>query len=100
MLVVDDDEEARNLVRRLLEGCDAVVAAAKSADEAIRMLKADLPHVLISDIGMPGVDGYAFIRQIRQLPAAEGGDISAVALTAYARSEDRLKALSPGFRCT
>jgi PAS domain S-box-containing protein len=98
VLVVDDDEEARNLVRRLLEGCEAVVSLARSPDEALEILKSEPRQVLISDIGMPGEDGYNFIRRVRQLPSDAGGDIPALALTAYARSEDRLKALRAGFQ--
>ena len=98
MLVVDDEPDARSLVQRLLEDCDADVRTAGSAAEALEMVKAQPPEVLVSDIGMPGEDGYSLIRQVRALGPERGGDVPAVALTAYARSEDRMKALKAGFQ--
>jgi len=68
-----------------------------SADEALETLRRWRPDVLVSDIGMPGDDGYALIRKVRALGADEGGQVRAVALTAYARSEDRVLALEAGF---
>jgi PAS domain S-box-containing protein len=97
VLVVDDEPDARALVKRLLEDCDAEVTTAGSAAEALEALRRDRPHVLLSDIGMPGEDGYSLIRRVRALAPAEGGDVPAVALTAYARSEDRTRALRAGF---
>jgi len=98
VLVVDDEPDARALVKRLLENCEAVVTTAASASEALEALRRAKPDVVISDIGMPGEDGYALIRMIRALPPDEGGDVPAVALTAYARSEDRTRALLSGFQ--
>ncbi|HEX4144569.1 MAG TPA: PAS domain S-box protein [Pirellulales bacterium] len=98
VLVVDDERESRELVRRLLEECDASVVTAASAAEALAMLRQSHPAVLLSDIGMPDEDGYALIRRVRQLPAHEGGQIPAAALTAFARSEDRDRTLSCGFQ--
>ncbi len=98
VLVVDDEADARELLRALLGQCGAEVRAAGSALEAIQLLKAWLPDVLVSDIGMPGRDGYALIREVRTLAATKGGNVPAIALTAYARSEDRLKALRSGFQ--
>jgi CheY-like chemotaxis protein len=69
-----------------------------SADAAFGTLKQWRPDLLVSDIGMPGEDGYALIRKVRALDPEEGGDTPAVALTAYARVEDRLKVLSAGFQ--
>ncbi len=94
-LVVDDDADTRELVRMILEGCGARVVVAVSAAEAI-------PHVpnadvLVADLGMPGEDGYALMRRIRELPAAEGGRIPAIALTAFATESDRVRALEAGF---
>jgi len=98
VLVVDDERESRELVRRLLEDCDASVITAASAAEALVILRQSRPAVLLSDIGMPEEDGYALIRRIRQLPAHEGGQIPAAALTAFARTEDRAHTLSSGFQ--
>ncbi len=93
-LVVDDDDDARELVREILEGVGAEVVAAPSASSA---LEAKGPFgVVISDIGMPGVDGYGFIRQLRSRSTER--DTPAVALTAYARSDDRRRALASGFQ--
>ncbi|HEY1784428.1 MAG TPA: PAS domain S-box protein [Pirellulales bacterium] len=98
VLVVDDERESRELVRRLLEECDASVVTAASAAEALIALRHTRPAVLLSDIGMPDEDGYALIRRVRQLPAHEGGQIPAAALTAFARTEDRSRTLSSGFQ--
>ena len=97
VLVVDDEPDARGLVRRLLSDCHAEVSVAGSAAEAMRRLEQDVPDVLVSDIGMPGEDGYALIRRVRELTDADGGDVPAIALTAYARAEDRVKVLTAGY---
>ena len=97
VLVVDDEADARGLVRRLLSDCDALVTTAGSAAEAMEQLRRSRPDVLVSDIGMPGEDGYALIRRVRDLPDEEGGDVPAIALTAYARAEDRVKVLTAGY---
>jgi PAS domain S-box-containing protein len=98
VLVVDDEPDARTLVRRLLEECKAIVSSASTANEALALLKSERPQVLVSDIGMPGEDGYSLIRRVRSLPPNEGGNTPAIALTAYARAEDRLKAVLAGFQ--
>lgn len=98
VLVVDDEADARKLVKRLLEDCKAIVTTAASANEALEQLTIERPDVLVSDIGMPGTDGYALIRRVRELSAEQGGDIPAIALTAYARPEDRMKAVVAGFQ--
>jgi PAS domain S-box-containing protein len=98
VLVVDDEPDARALVRRLLEDCEAVVASAGSAKEAIALLEANRFDVLVSDIGMPDADGYELINWVRALGIAKGGNIPAIALTAYARTEDRVKAIAAGFQ--
>jgi CheY-like chemotaxis protein len=98
VLVIDDEPDARQLVRAVLEGGEAVVRAASSGAEALAMIHLEKPDVIVSDIGMPESDGYDFIRKLRQLPREEGGRIPAVALTAYARAEDRRKALLAGFQ--
>jgi CheY-like chemotaxis protein len=98
ILVVDDEEDSRELIREVLTDCEAEVAAAASAAEGLEMLKTQRPDVMISDIGMPGKDGYQLIREIRQLPASSGGKIPAIALTAFASSEDRTKAMIAGYQ--
>jgi CheY-like chemotaxis protein/two-component sensor histidine kinase len=97
VLVVDDEADARDLIKRIVEECGAEVLTAGSAMEALQMVEQDRPHVLVSDIGMPGVDGYEFLRRVRALGEAKGGKVHAVALTAFARSEDRTRALRAGF---
>jgi CheY-like chemotaxis protein/two-component sensor histidine kinase len=98
VLVVDDEPDARALVKRFLEDCKAMVATAASTAEALELIRADPPDVLVSDIGMPGEDGYALIKQVRALGPARGGGVPAIALTAYARAEDRMKAMLAGFQ--
>jgi CheY-like chemotaxis protein len=73
------------------------VTVVASADEAFETIRRSRPDVLVSDIGMPGDDGYVLIRRVRALPPEEGGQVRALALTAYARSEDRNRALEAGF---
>jgi signal transduction histidine kinase len=97
VVVVDDERDSRDLVRRVLEDCSAIVLCAASAAEAIALVEQYRPHVLVSDIGMPGVDGYELLRRVRALGADRGGRIPAIALTAFARSEDRTKALHVGY---
>lgn len=96
--MVDDEPDARALIKRLLEDCNAIVATAGSAAEAMQRFDTDPPDLLVSDIGMPGEDGYALIRRVRALGPERGGSVPAVALTAYARSEDRIKAVAAGFQ--
>ena len=98
MLVVDDEEDARALVQRLLVARGATVRTAGSAAEALESIQVERPHVLVSDIGMPNEDGYALIRRVRALEAGRGDALPAVALTAYARAEDRMKAVLAGFQ--
>ncbi|WP_428940319.1 ATP-binding response regulator [Fontivita pretiosa] len=98
VLVVDDEPDARELVRRVLEMNRAQVQTAESAAQALELLRRIRPDLVLADIGMPGEDGYQFIRKLRQLPQAEGGGTPAVALTAFARSEDRRRALLAGYQ--
>lgn len=98
IVVVDDEPDARDVVKRLLEGCGAEVQVAANAAEAIELIRHHRPDLLVSDIGMPGEDGYSLIRRLRALPAEDGGATPAIALTAYARSEDRVQALRGGFQ--
>jgi CheY-like chemotaxis protein len=97
VLVVDDEADALTMVRELLEAAGARVTTAESADEAMSVLVRDAPDLLLSDIGMPSVDGFELIRQVRALPQEIGG-LPAAALTAYARPEDRTRALLSGFQ--
>ncbi len=103
VLVVEDELDTRELVVRVLERCGAEVAAAASVAEAMALLPEagaiDLhpPHVVVSDIGMPGEDGFVLLRQLRERSEELGVGIPAIALTAYARSEDRHRALAAGF---
>jgi signal transduction histidine kinase/ActR/RegA family two-component response regulator len=98
ILVVDDEPDARNVLRRLLEECQATVYMAASAAEALVMLERERPDLMISDIGMPTEDGHELLRRVRSLPPERGGATPAVALTAYARPEDRVSAILAGFQ--
>jgi CheY-like chemotaxis protein len=97
VLVVDDDDDARQLVASVLEDCGCRVSVANSARAALNRLIEDSPEVLLSDVAMPGEDGYELIRKVRSLPRERGGAIPAAALTAYARPEDRRRLLNAGF---
>jgi len=97
VLLLDDEVDTRALLSFLLESCECTVMAASTADEARALLQSGSFDVLLSDVGMPGEDGYAFIQSVRKLPAEQGGRIPALALTAYARPEDRTHALRYGF---
>ena len=96
VLAVDDDPDALGLVREILESAGAHVRTATSVHEALESIEQTVPDVLVTDLGMPGMDGYDLIQRIRHMdgPARE---VPAAALTAYARSEDRAKALRLGF---
>jgi PAS domain S-box-containing protein len=97
VLVVEDEPDTRELVKRLLEECHAEVVTAASAPEALGILGREIPDVLVSDLGMPGMDGYALIRQIRTTEGVGAADVPALALTAFARPEDKQRALSAGY---
>ncbi len=94
VLVVDDDADARELIARLLQARRATVSVASSAEEAHKLIALGDPDVIVSDIGMPGQDGYQFIRELRR----GGVRTPAIALTAFARSEDRMRALQAGYQ--
>ena len=98
LLVVDDEADTRTLLKAVLESCGATVMTVASAGEALATLKETRPDVLISDLGMPGEDGYTLIKKVRALPAEDGGQTPSAALTAYARVEDRMKVLRAGFQ--
>jgi len=97
ILVVDDDQDNRDLLMFALSQYGAQVRDAASAEEALLVLTQYSPDVLVSDIGMPDLDGYALIRQIKDLEAQRGTKLPAVALTGYAKESDRAKALAAGF---
>ncbi len=98
ILLVEDEDDAREIIARILEQQGAVVIGVASAGEALEALARERPDVLLSDIGMPIEDGYSLIRKVRQLPADDGGRVPAAALTAFARAEDRMQALLAGFQ--
>jgi CheY-like chemotaxis protein len=99
VLVVDDELDSRDLVKRLLEMAGARVSLACSAPEAMDRIVTERPDVLVCDVGMPGEDGYSLIRRLRTLEAEQQESaLPALALSAYARSEDRTKAIRSGFQ--
>jgi PAS domain S-box-containing protein len=97
LLLVEDQEDTREMLRILLEDSGAQVRAVASAAEAFPCLREWRPDLLLSDIGLPGENGYELLQRIRALPSEEGGLTPAIALTAYARAEDRARALRAGF---
>jgi CheY-like chemotaxis protein len=98
VLVVDDQPDARELLKRVLSECDAQVLTAGSAGEALEVITKEKPDVLVTDIGMPEMDGFELLRRVRALTQDRGARIPAIALTAFARSEDRTRALRAGFQ--
>jgi PAS domain S-box-containing protein len=98
ILVVDDDADGRTLTSLVLTQAGAGVKAVGSGREALRLLEEERPDVLVSDIGLPDEDGFALIRQIRQYEAERGGFLPAVALTGFARAEDRSRSMAAGFQ--
>ncbi len=101
VLVIEDDPDSREVLHLLLEQSGAVVESTNSAQEAINLLResnGNLPDVLISDLAMPNEDGYSFIERIRKLTAENGGEIPALALSAFASNDNKNKAYSAGFQ--
>ncbi|MRG95552.1 hybrid sensor histidine kinase/response regulator [Polyangium spumosum] len=98
VLVVDDDQDTREILRQVLAAHRADVRIAGTVREAIAELDAARPHVLVSDIAMPGEDGYDFIDFVRRRAPERGGAVPALALTAHARAEDQARALAAGFQ--
>ena len=94
--MVDDDADTRALVGKVLSDCGARVALADSAARALQLVAQERPALLLTDIGMPELDGYGLLRALRALGGADA--IPAIALTAFARTEDRTRALREGFR--
>jgi signal transduction histidine kinase/ActR/RegA family two-component response regulator len=97
VLVVEDEKDTRDLVVTVLEQCGAEVEAAGSVPEALEAFDREKPDVLVSDIGFPVEDGYSLIRKVRAREAGNGDRVPAAALTAYAGTEDRRRALEAGF---
>jgi len=97
VLIVDDEPDARELLVELLTPCQASVVVASNASEALQAVLETRPDAVISDIGMPDEDGYALLRSIRSLPPERGGNVPAMALTAFGRSEDKERAYRAGF---
>ncbi len=98
VLVVDDERDSLELVRRLLKDCKADVLLASSAEDGLRLVKENSPDVIVSDIGMPGKDGLEMMRELRARSALQQARIPAIALTAFARSEDRTRAMLAGYQ--
>ncbi len=98
VLVIDDEQDARQVISAVLTHSGAEVHACDSASDAMKELEGWTPDVIMSDISMPGEDGYDLIRRVRSLPDKRGRSIPAAALTAYARDEDRERALAAGFQ--
>jgi CheY-like chemotaxis protein len=97
VLVIDDEPDARELIGRTLTDHGATVTSATSAEEGLALLELSRPDVLVSDVGMPGTDGYQLMRQIRA-GEAKGERLPALALTAFARAEDRKRAMLAGYQ--
>jgi CheY-like chemotaxis protein len=98
LLVVDDDPDARELLASILKQSGAELVTADSTTQAIDCYNTEKPDLLISDIEMPGEDGYSLIRKIRKIESERGGWMPAIALTAHARAEDRVRALAAGYQ--
>ena len=97
ILLVDDDDDAREAIADSLGSLGARVRQASTVAKALEMVSAEPPAILISDIGMPGEDGYSLVRKLRELGPREGGGVPAIALTAFARNEDATRAQAAGF---
>lgn len=97
-MIVDDEADIRTLLVFLLEQAGAEVRAATCAAECLMLIEQSFPDLLLCDIGMPTVDGYMLMRHLRTLSAKTGGQIPAIALTAYARENDQQEVLAAGFQ--
>jgi CheY-like chemotaxis protein len=97
ILLVEDSFDTRESLRIWLKQNGAEVTAVESAAEALEALVPARPHVLLSDIGLPGMSGYALMRRVRGLPASDGGQVPSAAITAYGRPQDRIQAIEAGF---
>ena len=97
VLLVEDEVDSRDALSEVLQCLGAEVEAVGSAAAALQAVRRRIPDIMVSDVGMPGEDGYALIQQLRAWETSRGGGLPAVALTAYARVEDRVAALRSGF---
>jgi CheY-like chemotaxis protein len=97
VLLVDDDDDARELLASILEEHGYLVRAARNVSEAMKQFSEQPPDVLLSDIAMPGEDGYALIRRVRTLAPEQGGQVPAVAITAYTRATERTRIFDAGY---
>jgi CheY-like chemotaxis protein len=97
VLVVEDHDDARELVASVLGAAGAEVMTAASAPEALDRLAGGTPDLLLADLGLPGEDGYTLLKRIRGMKASDARALPAIALTAYARASDRERALTAGF---
>ena len=98
ILIVEDDPDQREIIVRSVTDVGASVTAVSSAAEALALLREGTDtDVVVTDVGMPGEDGYTFLRELRKLPSDHGGTLPAIAVTAYATGEDRKRALQEGF---
>jgi PAS domain S-box-containing protein len=98
VLVVEDDADTADLLDRFLRNAGGAPLVVHSAEAALDAMRASVPDIVVSDIGMPGVDGYELMRRIRKLEPGQGGTIPAIAVTAFARMEDRMRALLAGYQ--
>jgi len=98
VLIVDDDADGRDIAATILERCGAETRVAGSASEAMEIISRDPPDVLLTDLEMPGEDGYSLLRQVRDLPTERSARMPVAAFTAYASGQDRLKVLDAGFQ--
>jgi CheY-like chemotaxis protein len=98
VLIVDDETDSRNFLAFLFEEYGAIASTTASVEAALAVISQLKPDILVSDIGMAEQDGYNLIRKLRSLPPEEGGEIPAIALTAYSREEDRQQILEAGFQ--
>ena len=97
VIVVDDNDDTREMLKQVLSLSHAVVVTASSGREALDLIEADPPDILLCDIGMPEMDGYQLIRILRSRESGRGALVPAVAVTAFARLEDRSRSLLAGF---
>ena len=97
ILLVEDDDDTREITRLALEARGALMVCARDAAEGLKELEARTPDIVLSDIAMPGTDGHTFLKRVRALPRTKGGKIPAVAITAYTSREARLSSREAGF---
>src|SRR5262249_27478528 len=98
VLIVDDDADASDMLKFALQSCGAEIRTSSSVSDALQSIEEWLPSTILTDINMPGEDGYSLIRRLRSLDASDRASIPAIALTAMARPEDGDRALSSGFQ--